>query len=221
MSTKRMSKENTNALPGQREKSKAKRRAAIIEIAKRSFLEMGYENTSMSAIALEMGGSKGTLWTYFTSKEELFAAVIENVAAAFQSFTAMALNTENDTPTVLTRFCETFISRISLPEAIAIQRLVVSQAVRAPGLARIFYDRGPAINHNMISNYIGRQMLAGKLRVDDPAEAGKMLLDLCTAGYHDHIFYGLKTPDKETEQREAARVVKQFMRCYGPDGSSK
>src|ERR1700759_2440179 len=108
-----MAKEKISSLPGQREQSKEKRRAAIIEIAKRSFLEKGYENTSMSAIAVEMGGSKGTLWTYFTSKEELFSAVLENIATVFQSSTAMTLNTEQDTATVLTRFCETFIGRIS------------------------------------------------------------------------------------------------------------
>jgi TetR/AcrR family transcriptional regulator, mexJK operon transcriptional repressor len=133
----------------------------------------------------------------------------------------MTLNTEQDTELVLTRFCESYIDRICAPESIAFQRLVVSQADRGPELARIFFDRAPAINQMMISNYIGRQMLTGKLRVDDPDEAGKMLLSLCTAGYHDLIFYGLKTKDKEIEQREAARVVKQFMFCYGPDNSPK
>ena len=65
--------------PGKREARKEERRLAILDVAKRSFLESGYSATSMSAISVELGGSKGTLWNYFPSKEELFAAVLEHV----------------------------------------------------------------------------------------------------------------------------------------------
>jgi TetR/AcrR family transcriptional repressor of mexJK operon len=210
-----MTKEKTPTTLGQRERSKEKRRAAIIEIAKRSFLEKGYEGTVMSAIAQEMGGSKGTLWSYFTSKEELFTAVIDNMASAFQSFTGMALNSEQDIAVVLTNFCKTFISRISSPEPIALQRLIVSQADRFPETGRIFHDHGPAVNHTMIANFLGRQMLAGVIPVDDPEEAAAMLLDLCTAGYHDEILYGIREQNEDIEHKQAVRTVKQFLRCYG------
>jgi TetR/AcrR family transcriptional repressor of mexJK operon len=211
-----MIKENKASSTSQRELSKEKRRAAIIEIAKRIFLEKGYDGTVMSAIAQEMGGSKGTLWNYFTSKEELFSAVLENMTAAFQSFSGMTLNAELDTKEVLTRFCETFIARISSPEAIALQRLVVSQADRLPEVGRIFFERGPAINHMMLSNFLGRQMLSGALPVDDPGDAARMLLDLCTAGYHDYVFYGIQIRDEAVERQHVERIIKQFMRCYGP-----
>ena len=60
--------------PGKREARKEERREAILAIAKRVFLDQGYSGASMSAISAELGGSKGTLWSYFPSKEELFAA---------------------------------------------------------------------------------------------------------------------------------------------------
>src|ERR1700722_19260332 len=53
----------------------AKRRA-IIEVAREAFLARGYAATSMSEIAAKLGGSKGTLYNYFRSKEELFSAFI-------------------------------------------------------------------------------------------------------------------------------------------------
>jgi AcrR family transcriptional regulator len=49
----------------------------IIEIAARLFDELGYERTSMSAIAAQVGGSKATLYGYFSSKEDLLRAVLE------------------------------------------------------------------------------------------------------------------------------------------------
>jgi TetR/AcrR family transcriptional regulator, mexJK operon transcriptional repressor len=207
--------EAQNTAPGRREQNKADRRAAIIQLALRSFLTNGYEATSMSAIAKEMGGSKGTLWSYFGSKEELLAAVIESLSARFQSFMGEILDTKKDIRVVLTRFCETFIERISRPEAVALQRLIVSQADRFPEIGRVFYDHAPAINHATLSDFVKRQMSAGVLRKDDPSEAAHMLLDLCTAGYHDLVLYGVKGVSRAVEKREAARVVKQFLRCYG------
>jgi AcrR family transcriptional regulator len=210
--------ETTSPALGRREQNKAERRAAIVQLAMRSFIQNGYEATTMSAIAKAMGGSKGTLWSYFNSKEELLAAVIDSAAAAFQSFMATALDTEQDVRLVLTQFCETFIERISRPEAIALQRLVVGQVDRFPEIGRVFFEHAPAINHAILSAYFSRQMAAGVIRADDPGEAARMLLDLCTGGYHDWVLYGVETQNAAIERREAARVVQQFLRCYGAVG---
>ena len=205
---------------GRREQNKAERRAAIVQLAMRSFLENGYEATTMSAIAKAMGGSKGMLWSYFNSKEELLAAVIDGAAAAFQSFMAAVLDTDQDIRTVLTQFCETFIERISRSEAIALQRLVVGQVDRFPEIGRVFFEHAPAINHATLTAFFSRQMDAGVIRRDDPSEAARMLLDLCTGGYHDLVLYGVETQNTAIERREAARVVEQFLRCYSPVGQS-
>src|SRR3984885_2362507 len=56
-------------------RSDAKRRA-ILDVARDVFVAQGYAATSMSEIAAKLGGSKGTLYNYFRSKEELFSAFI-------------------------------------------------------------------------------------------------------------------------------------------------
>jgi TetR/AcrR family transcriptional repressor of mexJK operon len=203
--------------PSRREQNKAERRAAIVQIAFRSFLAHGYEATSMSAISKEMGGSKGTLWSYFSSKEELLAAVIDSAAVVFQSSIGAILDTKKDIRVVLIRFCETFLERISRSEAIALQRLIVGQADRFPEIGRVFHDHAPAVNHATLSDFLRRQMAAGVLRAHDPNEAARMILDLCTAGYHDRVLYGVEQATRTVEKREAARVVKQFLRCYGAE----
>src|SRR5471030_1490574 len=52
------------------------RRRAILDVASEVFLAQGFAATSMSEIAVRLGGSKGTLYNYFRSKEELFAAIM-------------------------------------------------------------------------------------------------------------------------------------------------
>src|SRR5882757_6223376 len=53
------------------------RRDHILDVARDAFLSTGYADTSMSAIAARLGGSKGTLYNYFKSKDELFNAYVE------------------------------------------------------------------------------------------------------------------------------------------------
>lgn len=49
----------------------------IVDSALRLFAERGYAETSMSSIAEEAGVSKGTLYLYFSSKEEMFREMME------------------------------------------------------------------------------------------------------------------------------------------------
>ena len=53
-----------------------------MSVAREVFFEHGYSATSMSAIAARLGGSKGTLYNYFRSKEELFEAQLRDVCGA-------------------------------------------------------------------------------------------------------------------------------------------
>ena len=57
---------------------RAERRQAIVEAAARLFAELGYTDCEMERVASELGIAKGTLYLYFSSKEELFYASVDN-----------------------------------------------------------------------------------------------------------------------------------------------
>ena len=59
---------------GRREREKQERRQAILEAAAKVFLEKGPAAASMDEIAERAELSKGTLYLYFSSKEDLFVA---------------------------------------------------------------------------------------------------------------------------------------------------
>ncbi len=59
--------------------------AQVNEAAHRLFLEHGFAATSMDAVAREAGVSKATLYSYFPSKEALFAHLIADECAAIQA----------------------------------------------------------------------------------------------------------------------------------------
>lgn len=200
---------------GKREQRKADRREAILNIAQQSFLEQGYDRTTMSGIAEAMGGSKGTLWSYFDSKEALFAAVIDRAAAHFRTDLTGALDPKGKPETGLLRFGETFIRKITSADAIALHRIVVGESPRFRELGSIFYARAPGVMRDMLAAYMASQMDAGTLRKDDPMKAAGMFLALCDGGHHKRVLWGVEPYDDAMAKEEAAIAVEHFLRAYG------
>ena len=56
---------------------KALRRRAVLQVAETYLLEVGYEAFSMSKLAKNIGLSKGTLYLYFQTREEIFLTLYE------------------------------------------------------------------------------------------------------------------------------------------------
>ncbi|HKX57551.1 MAG TPA: TetR/AcrR family transcriptional regulator, partial [Xanthomonadales bacterium] len=56
----------------------------ILEVASGYFLEHGYQGTSVNVMAREAGISKESIYRYYSSKEELFEAVIARELAEYK-----------------------------------------------------------------------------------------------------------------------------------------
>ena len=56
----------------------SKTRQKLVDVARQLFAKNGFENTTMNDIAISSGKGRGTLYTYFKSKEEVYYAVIES-----------------------------------------------------------------------------------------------------------------------------------------------
>ena len=65
-------------MPGIREQKKRKTRKAIMEAAVRLFSEKGFEKTSIEQLARAAGIGKGTIYSYFETKTEIFHAFCED-----------------------------------------------------------------------------------------------------------------------------------------------
>lgn len=58
-----------------RQRQKIERRDAILAAARKVFAEAGYDGTTMADIAREAGVAAGTVYLYYASKTDLFAAL--------------------------------------------------------------------------------------------------------------------------------------------------
>ena len=108
------------------------RRAAMLAIARAAFLREGYSAASVSEIAAKVGGSKATLYSYFPSKRDLFAAVIEEEVRLMLAPLFEMSETQGDVRTVLERFARRFLDMLLSEDTVAFYRLVVAESARFP-----------------------------------------------------------------------------------------
>lgn len=198
-----------------RELRKQDRREAIVDAARDSFLEHGYAGTSMSGLLKTLGGSKATLWGYFRSKEELFAAVVERLSASFRSELQDILGSSGALEAGLIAFCRQFLQTISSPDAVLAWRMVVGESGRFPELGRIFYERAAGITETMLSAYLARHVASGELRPEDPLEMAQALISLCTGRHNHRLLWGSERDEPDVIDAQARRFADLFLRAYG------
>jgi AcrR family transcriptional regulator len=70
--------------PGKREQTKLANRAAILDAARETFGELGYEAATVRDIIRRTGLSVGAFYNYYRSKEEVFEALADDGARRFR-----------------------------------------------------------------------------------------------------------------------------------------
>ncbi|HEY0270433.1 MAG TPA: TetR/AcrR family transcriptional regulator [Sphingomonas sp.] len=211
-----MTEEATPPAIGRREERRLERRRAILAVAAASFLESGYAGTTMSGISAMLGGSKGTLWNHFSSKEELFAAFLDDVTAVFRREMMTVLEPSRELRSALETFARRFIEKISLPQSIKLYRLVVGESGRSPEVGRMFYERAPGSAEAILAAFMADHMAAGRVRAADPQRAARALMALCVGSGHQQMLSGGPEVDPATIPDEAIRIADLFLRLYAP-----
>lgn len=194
------------------------RREGILDVARDCFLAEGYAATSMSTIAARLGGSKGTLYNYFRSKEELFAAVMQRQCGELSEALFGVDATTGGMKARLLHFARSFLVRLMEPQALAMHRLVIGEGGRFPEIGRAFYDSGPRIVMAQMADFLRADMDAGRLRRADPRVAAQQLKDLAISGvYWPHLWGVLPAFNDSEADAQAALAVDTFLRAYAPD----
>ena len=204
-----------------REANRRDRRDAIVAVARRSFLENGYAATTMSSIAAELGGSKGTLWSYFPGKEELFAAVLRGATETYHASLAQLLDTGDELEQTLLRFGHDLLCKMTSPDAIALHRLVAAESSRFPKMGAIFLELAPLYTRNLLARFLEAAMEKGQLRRADAQLAARTLVVLTLSGCHQQMIWGNRQgPTTEQVDADVAFAVDCFLRAYAPEAEA-
>lgn len=201
------------------------RRDAIVEAATKLFQEVGYERASMNELAKRLGGSKATLYGYFVSKEDLFGAVVREVATAHLSDAIEELHAPSPEAaglqSVLQRFGERMLQVLSNDTiAMAVYRMVIAEAGRSE-VGELFYQSGPSQAGAAMARILEAAMERGQLRRTDPLVSALQLFGLITAEVQVRMYQRDPPPIAAADIRAMVRRgVEMFLLGAAPRSSS-
>ena len=194
------------------------RRRAILDVAREAFLARGYAATSMSEIAAKLGGSKGTLYNYFRSKEELFSAFIAETCQGpairlFESLPPMGEG--RGVRESLIELGYSLMEFLQLDEIVAMHRLVTAEIGRFPEIGPLFYEAGPRKGEVRFTDYFEQAMAAGRVPHGEARMLGQRLKDLVMSDIYLRRIWG--APQKMTSAQLHDHVVRSvdiFLKAF-------
>ena len=154
--------------PHKRERRKQARPGELLDAALDLFVEKGFAATRSEEVAARAGVSKGTLFLYFPSKEELFKAVVRDNVVRHQTEGAEEIaRFEGSTPELLEYLMLEWWRRYGATKASGISKLVMSEASNFPDLARFFQEEVVTPGHAMIRSVLQRGVDRREFRQTD------------------------------------------------------
>jgi TetR/AcrR family transcriptional regulator len=148
-----------------RERRKEARPGELLDAALDLFVEKGFAATRAEEVAARAGVSKGTLFLYFPSKEELFKAVVrENISGRFKEWNEEFESFEGSTPDMV-RYCmRVWWERIGATKASGITKLIISEARNFPDIAAFYQQEVIQPATALIRRMLQRGITRGEFR---------------------------------------------------------
>ncbi len=148
-----------------RERRKDARPGELLAAALDLFVEKGFAATRVEEVARRAGVSKGTLFLYFPSKEELFKAVVrENISGRFTEWNEEFERFEGRSADMLHYCLHSWWERIGATKASGIPKLMMSEASNFPELANFYQHEVIQPGSALIERILKRGIARGEFR---------------------------------------------------------
>lgn len=159
------------------QRRKEDRPQEITQAALEAFAEKGYAATRVEEVAKRAGVSKGLMYLYFKTKEELFKAVVKSVVIRridrlIDNIASTDLSSEDFIRGPLLSFMQQVPGS---PVAIVI-RLLVSEGPRHPDLTDYYYENVVAKGLAAITAFVERGIERGEFRKSAITELPQLFL---------------------------------------------
>ena len=140
----------------------------VLDAALKLFARNGFAATKVEDIAREAGLSKGAIYRYFPSKEDIFESLVKRAIAPIAERTEDLARTSHEDPAVLLKAVLSVVAvKLSDPDTMALPRIVLQEAGRFPELAETY--RRQVINKGIgaLELILQKGIAAGQFRPVD------------------------------------------------------
>lgn len=187
---------------------------AILLAAGDLFMERGYEDVSMDAVAQAAGVSKATIYARYADKDALFSAVLRQEcerAVSPDSFQPSADQPVRDTLILL---ATRFLDLVTGEKAMQMNRVLVAESGRAPRMAELFYETAVLSLKNRLAVWLESETARGRLNVRDPHGAAWRYLGGVKGEVHLRASFGLPPVDPEHLKVHLENGADEFVRAH-------
>lgn len=150
-----------------RERRKEARPGELLAAALDLFVEKGFAATRAEEVAQRAGVSKGTLFLYFATKEELFKAVVrENISGHYPSWHDKLQTYEGSTAEMLHLCAQGWWDNIGSTKACGISKLMLSEGGNFPDLQAFYEAEVIEPGNQLLHRILQRGVQRGEFRAD-------------------------------------------------------
>lgn len=174
----------------------------ILGAALEQFVEHGYAATKMEDIARRAGVTKGTVYLYYRSKEELFRAAVEESIVPSLSLGEQLLEEQATSAAALFRaLIATWWDFMSAPPLSGIPKLIAAEAVNFPSVATFFSEQVQQRGRRLFERVLERGVESGEFRagLDTRSAARVALAPVVWALIHLHSLHACDRSEVDLE----------------------
>ncbi|MBY6242538.1 TetR/AcrR family transcriptional regulator [Methylosinus sp. Sm6] len=186
----------------------------ILSAARAQFLEQGFSDTSMDAIARRAGVSKATLYAYFPSKEALFSHLIQ-AECREKCVTLPSPDLDEGIGPALHALCSHFVRHFLTKESTAFFQTVSGERWRFPDLCQLYFRSGRQLVVDFVAAYLEEAKAKGLLAFEDADLAADQLINLVLLDMPFRVALGLELRDQEEAERVMEAGLAVFFKAYG------
>jgi AcrR family transcriptional regulator len=171
-----------------RRRRKEARPQELLDAALELFVEKGFSATRAEEVALRAGVSKGTLYLYFTSKEDLLKAVIaQHLSERIAQGAAMAADFSGDAVTLLREILTNWWTQLYDSPAAGVFKLVITEVRNFPEIAEYYQREVVARAHELLGGVVREGIARGEFRnVDVDGAVHSLVFPLIMLCLHKH-----------------------------------
>ena len=172
------------------------------------FGEQGYRATTLEEVAKRAGVSKGTVYLYFASKDDLFRAMVEKyVIALLELAEARAREHTGSASTLLESMIRTMWSALSQPEMVCLTRLIQAELPQFPEIQRYYWEHVIQRHRRLLRAIVERGIAAGEFREEALTMVPTMVPSLIVHLNHVRALFGGLDPDAPTPDEQVELIV--------------
>jgi AcrR family transcriptional regulator len=195
-------------------------RDRVLNAAFASFAERGYEGASTLEIASRANVSKRELYALFENKQGMLAACIEDRAKRMRvAIELPVVNDRDGLARTLIAFGMALLREVSHPMVLAVHRLAIAEAERAPAVAEALHTFGRKANHAALTQLLRSAQTAGVLAGGEPSKMATEFFALLSGDLLMQLLLGVIDRPRPAEIEQRARAAVEALLALHADGT--